>query len=208
MSMRSENWYRNKEWDKKIESEFFEKLNRARKKEQYLRIQACTIASIEPDVALSLLEQYFELQDDFDYAQAYCDMATAYIAKGELKKAIDSYGKALERESVFPNLKTEAYISYPLIIVENKLVNMYQSANEVLNKHQERLMFPVDYFRWHAAKAIISAENGNNEQAVNHAEQALDAAQIKKSGFRFHQNLGLVGKEYKGLVNELYAIQA
>ena len=206
--MSSEDWYRNEEWSEEIESKFFEKLKRARRKEQYLRIQACTIASKKPDVALSLLEQYFELNDDFDHAQAYCDMAAAYIAKGEVENAINSYGKALERESAFPNLKTDAYILYPLLIVENKLTKLYPSANEVLDEHQERLMFPVDHFRWHAAKAIISAESGNNEQAANHAGQAFDAAQIKKSGFRFHQNLGLVGKEYKGVVNELRAIHA
>jgi tetratricopeptide (TPR) repeat protein len=135
-------------------------------------------------------------------------MATAYIAKGEIENAINSYGKALERESASPNLKTDAYILYPLLIVENKLTNLYQSANSVLDEHQERLMFPVDHFRWHAAKAIISTESGNNERAAEHAAQAFDAAQIKKSGFRFHQNLGLVGKEYKGVVNELRAIQA
>ncbi|AWF82282.1 hypothetical protein BTJ40_16410 [Microbulbifer sp. A4B17] len=206
--MSSQEWYRNEEWSEEIESKFFEKLKRARRKEQYLRIQACTIASTEPDVALSLLEQYFELSDDFNHAQAYCDMATAYIAKYDIESAINFYGKALERESAFPHLKTDAYILYPLLIVEKKLTNLYQSANEVLDEHQERLMFPVDHFRWHAAKAIISAESGENEQAANHAAQAFDAAQIKKSGFRFHQNLGLVGKEYKGLVNELRAIHA
>lgn len=206
--MSSEDWYRNEEWSEEIESKFFEKLKRARRKEQYLRIQASTIATRAPDVALSLLDQYFELSDDFNHAQAYCDMAAAYIAKGEIQNAINSYGKALERESAFPNLKTDAYILYPLLIVENKITNLYQSANEVLDEHQERLMFPVDHFRWHAAKAIISAESGNSEQAANHVGQAFDAAKIKKSGFRFHQNLGLVGKEYKGVVNELSAIHA
>ncbi|MCQ8885934.1 hypothetical protein NQT63_09610 [Pseudoalteromonas agarivorans] len=206
--MTSEDWYRNEEWSEEVESKFFDKLKRARRKEQYLRIQASTIARTEPDIALSLLEQYFELSDDFDHAQAYCDKAAAYIAKGEIGNAINSYGKALERESSFPKLKTDAYILYPLLIVENKLTTLYQSASEVLNEHQERLMFPVDHFRWHAAKAIISAESVNNEQAANHASKAFDAAQIKKSGFRFHQNLGLVGKEYKGVVNELRAIHA
>lgn len=195
--MSGEDWYRNEKWSEEIENKFFEKLKRARRKEQYLRIQACTIANKEPDIALSLLEQYFELNDDFEHAQAYCDMATAYIAKGEIESAINSYGKALERESVFPNLKTDAYILYPLLIVEMKLTKLYQSDNEVLDEHQERLMFPVDHFRWHAAKAIISNESGNNEQAANHADQAIDAAKIKKSGFRFHQNLGLVGKNIK-----------
>lgn len=206
--MSSEDWYRNDEWNEEIESNFFEKLKRARRKEQYLRIQACTIAKNEPDVALSLLDQYFNLNDDFDHAQAYCDMATAYIAKGDIENAIRSYSRALERESAFPKLKTDAYILYPLVIVENKLIDLYQSANEVLDEHQERLMFPVDHFCWHAAKAIIAAKSGNSVLANNHAGLAFDAAQIKNSGFCFHQNLGLVGAEYKGVVNELRAIHA
>ncbi len=206
--MSNEDWYRNDKWSEEIESNFFAKLKRARRKEQYLRIQASTIAKIKPDIALVLLEQYFSLKDDFDHAQAYCDMASAYLAKGEVLKAVQSYRRALDREDEFPNLKTDAYILYPLTIIENKLSNMYLSANEVLDKHQERLMFPIDYFRWHAAKAIIAANLGNKEQASNHAIIALDAAKIKKSGFRFHQNLGLVGKEYKGVVSELRAIHA
>lgn len=206
--MTSEDWYRNKEWSKEVEAQFFAKLKRARRKEQYLRIQASTIARNYPDVALMLLEQYFSLDDDFDHAQAYCDMASAFLAKGEVQKAVQSYGKALEREAEFPKLKTDAYILYPLTIVENKLDNLYQSANEILEAHQDRLMFPIDYFRWHAAKAIIAADSGDNELASSHATRALEAAQIKKSGFRFHQNLGLVGKEFKGVVDELRAIHA
>ena len=206
--MTSEDWYRNKEWSKEVEAQFFAKLKRARRKEQYLRIQASTIARNNPDVALMLLEQYFSLDDDFDHAQAYCDMASAFLAKGEVQKAVQSYGKALEREAEFPKLKTDAYILYPLNIVENKLDNLYQSANEILEAHQDRLMFPIDYFRWHAAKAIIAADLGDNELASSHATRALEAAQIKKSGFRFHQNLGLVGKEFKGVVDELRAIHA
>lgn len=206
--MSREDWYRNQEWNKEIEKTFFEKLKRARRKEQYLRIQACTIAKKEPDAALSLLDQYFTLKDDFDHAQAYCDRATAYIAKGELELAINSYSEALNRESQFPKLKTDAYILYPLIIIENKLTKLFPSANEVLDQHRERLMFPIDHFRWHAAKAIIATESGNNEHAIKHANIALEAAQIKKSGFSFHPNLGLVGKECEWLVKMLHKINA
>lgn len=206
--MSNEEWYRNKEWTKEVEAQFFAKLKRARRKEQYLRIQASTIARSNPEVALMLLEEYFSLDDDFDHAQAYCDMASAFLAQGEAQKAVRSYAKALEREAEFPKLKTDAYILYPLTIVENKMSNLYQSANEILNAHKDRLMFPIDHFRWHAAKAIINADSGDKELASSHAASALDAAQIKKSGFRFHQKLGLVGKEFKGVVDELRAIYA
>ena len=133
--MSGEDWYRNEEWNEEIESNFFARLKRARRKEQYLRIQASTIANKDPDVALSLLDQYFSLNDDFDHAQAYCDMASAYLAKGEVQKAVQYYRKALDREAKFPNLKTDAYILYPLTIVENKLTNMHQSASEVLDSN-------------------------------------------------------------------------
>ena len=184
-----------------------DKLKRARRKEQYLRIQASTLSAIEPEVAISLLEYYFTLADDFDHAQAYCDYASAYLALGKTEKALESYKAALTREIEFPKLQTDAYILYPLIIVENKLELMYAAANDVLEEHKDRLMFPIDYFRWYAAKAIIESKIGSKECASIHAVNALESAQIKTSGFRFHQNQGLVGKEYQGVVNELRAIK-
>jgi len=201
-----EDWYRNEEWNEEIKEAFFVKLKRARRKEQYLRIQASIIAPIYPDVALTLLKQYFTLDDKFDHAQAYCDMATAYLTQSKISEALDSYTYALEREKEYPNLKTDAYILYPLTIVENKLRHMYQSADLVLESHKRRLLFPIDHFRWHAAKAIVEYNSGKNDIASAHASIALDAAKIKKSGFRFHQKLGLVGKEFHGIVKELQVI--
>ena len=70
---------------------FDEKLRRARRKEQYLRIQACTLARSHPEVALKLLDRYFELQDDFDHAQAHVDRATALLALGRVGEALAAY---------------------------------------------------------------------------------------------------------------------
>ena len=67
--MSAEDWFRNRDWNDKIEAAFYEKLRRARRKEQYLRIQACILADSCPKVALKLLDEYFELKDDFDHAQ-------------------------------------------------------------------------------------------------------------------------------------------
>jgi hypothetical protein len=71
--MNSKDWFRNTDWNAEIEKAFFEKLRRARDKSQYIRIQASTLASSNPEVALKLLEHYFALGDKFDYAQAYVD---------------------------------------------------------------------------------------------------------------------------------------
>ncbi|MCO7224129.1 M48 family metallopeptidase [Pleionea sp. CnH1-48] len=206
--MGREDWYRNLEWNDDIETQFFQKLNRARDKAQYLRIQASILAQKKPDISLNLLEQYFALNDDFGNAPAYCDMASAFLAKGEVDKSIESYGKALAREEEFPNILTGAYLLYPLTIAENKRANLYQQAIDVLDKHLSRLTFPVEYFQWNAAKAIIAAEYGDKEQASKYVESAFDAAEIKKSGFRYHQSLGLVGEEYKALIKELRSISS
>src|SRR5687767_8082388 len=77
-------WFRNATWNPSIERAFDDKLRRARRKEQYLRIQACTLGRSHPDVALKLLERYFSLPNDFDHAQAHVDRATAYLALGRV----------------------------------------------------------------------------------------------------------------------------
>ena len=66
----SDDWFRNTTWNDDVARRFEEKLRRARRKEQYLRIQACTLATTYPHVALDLLERYFALSDDFGHAQA------------------------------------------------------------------------------------------------------------------------------------------
>ena len=103
-------WFRNTTWSEAVERTFNEKLQRARRKENYLRIQACTLARSHPDVALRLLDRYFSLKDDFDHAQAYVDRATALLTLGRIDEAVESYSAALAREVVFPNLLTQAYL--------------------------------------------------------------------------------------------------
>lgn len=204
--MSREDWYRNKEWNDEVAEVYFAKLKRARNKDQYLRIQACYLASSYPEVALDLLEKFFALNEPFDYAQAYCDKAKAYIALGNIEAAIKAYEGALEQESKGSVVKTEAYLSLPMLLAEHGLKEHYQKGIELLEIHIERLIFPVDHFRWHGAMAIFRKDLGDIEEAVKQAGLALDAAQIKKSGFRFHQKHGLVGEKYADLVEKLREI--
>ena len=201
-------WFRNTAWNASIEQAFEDKLCRARRKEQYLRIQACTLARSHPDVALKLLDRYFALPNDFDHAQAHVDRATAYLALGRVADALAAYEDALTREAVFPQVQTEAYIAFPYIAATRGIREQYPRALELLLKHKSRLMFPVDHFRWHTARAMIAAAALDAKTAKAHSQLALEAGAREHSGFRSHPSVGLVTKQYDEIVKQLEALRA
>ncbi|MBK7898265.1 MAG: hypothetical protein IPJ99_02590 [Betaproteobacteria bacterium] len=204
----STDWFRNTTWNEDIERAFDHRLRRARRKEQYLRIQSCTLARSHPEAALKLLDRYFELQDDFDHAQAYVDRATAFLTLGRIEEAIAAYEESLARESVFPNLLTQAYIELPYLVATRCIREHYERAKELLDLHEPRLMFPVDHFRWHAAQALIAGAAGESETASSHAKSALGAASHEHSGFRYHPSIGLVTSQYDEIIKKLEALCA
>jgi tetratricopeptide (TPR) repeat protein len=201
-------WFRNRTWNDAVERTFNEKLRRARRKEQYLRIQASTLAVSCPEVALKLLDRYFELQDDFDHAQAHVDRATALLALGRVNDAMAAYEAALRREAVFPNLKTQAYLELPFLIATRGIREQYDRALHLLHAHEGRLMFAVDHFRWHAATAFIAADSQQHSVARLHAERALEAASCEHSGLRYHPTVGLVSAQYGSVISKLEAYSA
>lgn len=201
--MSTDDWFRNTFWNSSIEEAFFKKLRRARRKEQYLRIQASYLAQVAPEVALRLLEEYFKLKDDFDHAQAQVDRAHAYIKLNQLEKAIESYEAALEREKEFPNLQTQAYLDLPLLIMTSRIERLYDRCLELLSESRDRLIFPVDHFKWHAANALLFSARSRITEAREHAARALAAASKDDSGLRYHRTVGLVGSQYGDLREEL-----
>jgi tetratricopeptide (TPR) repeat protein len=201
-------WFRNETWNDAIEREFRLKLRRARRKGQYLRIQASVLADSHPEVALSLLDEYFRLPEDFDWAQGHVDRATALVALGRLDDAVGSFEAALAREAAFPNLQTEAVLKLPYLIAMKQLRPRYQRALQLLRISEERLMFPADRFRWHAAQALIAADSGNSTIARHHAEHALQAASAEHSGFRYHPSAGLIGDGHENVIRRLTALTA
>jgi len=204
----SPEWFRNTTWDESVERAFEENLRRTKRKEQYLRIQACTLADSRPDIALKLLDRYFQLPDDFDHAQAYVDRATALLALGRVNEAMAAYEAALAREAAFPNLRTGAWLDLPFLIASRGIREFYDRALDLLHTHEGRLMFPVDHFRWQAAHALIAAESREPGVAKVHAERALEAAAREHSGFRYHPGIGLVGEQYGSVISKLEAYSA
>lgn len=201
-------WFRNTTWNVDVEKMFDEKLRRARRKGQYLRIQASTLARSHPEVALRLLDRYFRLPDDFDYAQAYVDRAEALLALDRVDEAVESYEAALVREQAFPNLQTQAYLDLPYLIATCGIRNLYGRAVDLLQTNEARLVFPVDRFRWYASRALIAASEGDRQSAKTNANRALEAAELNHSGFRYHASLGLVTGKYDDVIKKLEAYRA
>ena len=194
--MADDEWYRNKSWDSEVPAAFEAKLKRARRKSQYLRIQASYLASSYPTIALSLLERYFQQGDDFDDAQAHVNRAEAYLALGRLEDAFGAYEAALMREAEFPNLLTSAYLELPYQIALHGASHRYAQALTLLSAAKPRLMFAADHFMFHAAKAIISAAQGSEPDARAEASLALEAAGQSHSGIRYHPTAGLISERH------------
>jgi tetratricopeptide (TPR) repeat protein len=188
----SRDWFRNDTWNPEVESGFDAKLSRARNKTQYLRIQAGHLSSAQPEVALGLIDRYFELGGDINIGSAHVIRAMAYVSMGKIDDAVSAYEDALAREREFPNLRTRTFIDLPKLIADFRLEESYQRALEILENSKTELTFPVDRYIWAGAKALILNELGQTAEAQILAKNALSAASTTDFGFRYHPQVGLV----------------
>ncbi len=199
--MSSDDWYRNRDWNESIEEHFYSKLNRARsQRDQYLVIQALTLAERHPKITIRLVDEYFESRkNQFDDGRALLAKANAFISLKDFEKCIATYKELLEKEKETPNQQSGVYLDYPYLVATNKMISEYANALRILHENEDRLIFPIDHYKWHASIALI------NDDSLE-ARKALDAAKVKRSGFRFHQDVGLVSKTHKGIIKQLCKI--
>jgi tetratricopeptide (TPR) repeat protein len=199
-------WCQSKTWNADIERAFLAKLARAKNKTWYLRIQASALLSGQPEVTLQLLDRYFELGADADEAAAHFDRGRANAALRKIDVAIASFEAALAREKAHPLFRTWASIELPALIAVEQKSALYDRAVEVLTMHKDQLTFPVQYYKWYGALALIADAQGRTAEAQSAAERALDAARTTHSGFRHHAHVGLVTDTSDALGTRLKAI--
>lgn len=203
-------FYRNESWNEEIEKYFFTKLARARtQRDQYLVIQALTLEKFDPHVAIRLINLYFETKkSSFEDLRALSVKADALISIGQIDSAIDTMKDILAIERIKPNQKTNMYVDYPFFIAIQGISSEFIDALAVLEERKNELVFPVSKFKWHAAKSLIYQTQKNAADAKQQATLALKAAQVKFSGFRYHEDLGIVGEKYKDTIAALREIHA
>ncbi|WP_421705218.1 hypothetical protein [Alloalcanivorax xenomutans] len=156
--MSSDDWYRNTDWNESIEEHFYSKLKRARtQRDQYVVIQAITLVEQHPEVSLRLVDECFEARkDNFDGAGSLLARANAFIALYDLERGVTTYKEILKREREFPNLQAGTYLDYPYLVATQKIERECASALDVPDEHVDRLPFPLDYYKWHASKALTN----------------------------------------------------
>ena len=136
-------------------------------------------------------------------ASAFLNQAEAHLTLGELEEAVRSLEKALQRERDFPNVKTQAWSYFALLVAERKLVHLYDKSLQVLKEHPlSSLSFTDDGFLWNAAFALIAHATGQAKYASEAAANALEFAALTRSRFRYHPDFGLVGVRYDELKHE------
>jgi hypothetical protein len=212
--MRSKDWFRRTTWSDEDRAAFFARLVRSRgafHKAQYLRIQAHTLAETrqEPLVraALGLLDRLFvESPDPSQLAAARFLAAKCHELLGNLDEAVNQFRLALTAKAQHRGLDPNTALEYPWFIIEHELTSLYDEAIETLAA--AHLAFPVQVFKAAAVRAVVAENHRDHRAASRHAHEALEAAGLKEAPFRYHRELGLVGREYERIIERMSKLAA
>jgi hypothetical protein len=191
--MSNENWYCNDTWNAEIEVRFFDRLNRARgHRQHYIATQARKLAESHPHVALRLL--------DLEGPGWNPGMrAEIMLALGKVSEAMSCYRMALDQEALRGNTHNSIHLTYALVVAERRISSEFADANAALDRYERHLTWPLEHFEWNAAKALLL-------KSAVHVRRALEFAEAKHSGFRYHSKLGLVGSSQDSLTQRLREI--
>lgn len=213
--MTKEEWFRRTAWLESDASAFFSRLAQSRSafhKAQYLRIQAHSLAETRQEslvrIALELLQRVFaEFPDPSQLATAHLQAAQCHEQLGNRHEAVAQFRHALDAQSRFPNLDSGTALAFSWFIVEHRLSAHYDEALQVLEA--AHLAFPVELFKAATVRAFVAHSRGDLHAASRYAIEALTAAGLPQSPFRYHRSLGLVaGKRYEQVIVRLRKLAA
>ena len=193
-------WYRRKSWTKTDEEEFFAKLARARKegRAQYLKIQAIELVETEDKTLLKVAETLLNKMlseysnEGFEKGSAFHTLGDIYKLNDNYELAIDFYKQALDFETIYSNVITQAYLDYSELVIKTGKENLFDEVEKLLLDRYSELTFPIEKYKVNSILSIINANKGRQEQALQYADIAEQFATAETSGLRYHKYLGIV----------------
>ena len=181
-------WYRSPEWNEEIEEAFFAKLARARsQRDQYIVIQALTLAEGFPEVALRLVDFYFETRtNDFDDGRARLAASRARFALGGYEQALDDYAGTIGALGEERDLHVGSPIQFAFLAARYRSAKHYLLALDLLEGHEPPPPAALEpSFAYHAAFALILHETGRDPAGARTlAEHALALPEVVLDPFR------------------------
>jgi hypothetical protein len=210
-------WFRRTSWTEADRDDFEARLRRARphNRGQYLLLQAGALGGMgEPrlvQAALALLDRMLrEYPDRVHVASAHALRAVCLRTLGRVDEAFDAYREALRHERTFPNVRTQAWLDFPLFAVLEGRRDLRDEVVAVLDENDDPdgMPFPLMRFRYHAIRAFVAQWDGRTADARREAAEALRWTTVAHSGFRYHPTVGLVGERDRDLVERLEALAA
>jgi hypothetical protein len=135
-----------------------------------------------------------EFPEQFELAMAHLQKAESLVELGEPGLAISEFRLSLECQRKYPHVGTPCWLVFPFFVARRELVDLYDEALAVLDEFKApmRLTFPIERYRYTAARALIAGARQDAAMAREFAKAALEAAAAEHSGFRRHPDVGLV----------------
>ncbi len=175
-------WYRNTDWNEEIEAAFFAKLERARsQRDQYIVLQAHHLSQTHPEVALRLVEFYYQTRtEDFHDSRAAMIVSAAKFASGGYAEALDNYLKILSGEEAEKSIHVGSPIEFAFLTARFRSAMHYDAALEQLSSLEQPAENQFDpLFRYCAAVALIQHETGRDPAtAKSMARMAMGIPQV------------------------------
>jgi tetratricopeptide (TPR) repeat protein len=206
-------WFRRTTWSAADREEFNASLMRSRgdgNKAQYLRIQAAHLAEAGQYVgAIELLDRLFaEFPERVEMAPAHAQKAESLAKMGQIQAAVQEYRTALQSERDFPTVRTNAWLDFGWLVLEQQLTQLYDEVARVLEEFcgEGGLRLPMIEYRYATLQSLLADARGEKNRAREFARQALAEAAKDHSGLRYHATVGLVGSERNTFANRLRAL--
>jgi tetratricopeptide (TPR) repeat protein len=212
--MSKEDWYRNTDWNDKIESEFESRLKRSRgnyHKAQYLRIQASYLLNSEinnlQEKGIEFMERVIMDYPDEKFSTIHGNeqLGDFYLKNESFEKAEEYFRIVTEHYYAETRSGTTGLADLKLCETilkskqSDKFLEAYRIATDKFNETGGSLMMNSDKFYFANLMANLCFEIGEKDEASEFAKSALELSKISEPQFNRHKTVGLITAEKEEL---------